>query len=400
MGKYDALFKPLKLANGVEVKNRFMLAPMCDDSSDNGQVTDQQLPYMKTRAAYVGIADTGYAYVNDSGAQLKGQLSVAHDSDIPGLSKLATAMKAGGAETILQLSHGGRDSMGSVQNGKRVYAPSKLAFSWINYPFDEMTEEDIEQVIDDFKQATKRAIKAGFDGVEIHDCNHDLLQQFFSKFSNRRTDKWGGTLEKRMAFPLAVHHAVQEAIQESGKKGFILGWRISPIEQHGDNFGYGVDDMVAQTKQVVAAGISYLNISLNLSADYSNGARPSYDVPVKGTDKTFPKYFRDALGTNNLPIFIGSNVLTADDALAALEEADGVFIGRELLMDPDFVKKIENGQEDQIINTTSIEQLKAAGLPDGFVDNYADKDGSAHFISYRNGIPLPGLDCPASIPAH
>lgn len=389
--KYDQLFKPLKLANGVEVKNRFMLAPMCDDSSDNGKVNDQQLTYMKTRAAHVGIADTGYAYVNDSGAQLRGQLSAAHDSDIEGLAKLAKVMKEGGAKAILQLSHAGRDSTGSVQNGARVYAPSKLNFSWIDYPIDEMTEDDIEQVIDDYAQAAKRAIKAGFDGVEIHDCNHDLLQQFFSKFSNQRTDKWGGSPKKRMAFPLAVHQAVKKVIDESGKKDFILGWRISPIEQHGDNIGYGVDNMVAQTKKVVAGGISYLNISLNLSADYNNMARPSYDIPVKGTDKTFPKYFKDALGSD-VPIFIGSNVLTADDALAALEDADGVYVGRELLMDPDFVAKIENGQEDQIVNTTSIEQLKAAGLPDGFVDNYADKDGSKHSVSYRNGIPLPGLD--------
>lgn len=260
LSKYDKLFEKLTLANGVTVQNRFMLAPMCDDSSDDGKVNDQQLTYMKTRAANVGIADTGYAYVNDSGIQLRGQLSAAHDSDVPGLTKLAKVMKAGGAKAILQLSHAGRDSTGSVQNGTRVYAPTKMDFAWINYSLDEMTEDDIEQVIDDYKQATKRAIQAGFDGVEIHNCNHDLLQQFFSKFSNHRTDKWGGSLEKRMNFPLAVRQAVQDAIDESGKKDFILGWRISPVEQHGNNYGYGVDEMVAQTKKVIDGGISYLNI--------------------------------------------------------------------------------------------------------------------------------------------
>lgn len=391
LSKYDKLFEKLTLANGVTVQNRFMLAPMCDDSSDDGKVNDQQLTYMKTRAANVGIADTGYAYVNDSGIQLRGQLSAAHDSDVPGLTKLAKVMKAGGAKAILQLSHAGRDSTGSVQNGTRVYAPTKMDFAWINYSLDEMTEDDIEQVIDDYKQATKRAIQAGFDGVEIHNCNHDLLQQFFSKFSNHRTDKWGGSLEKRMNFPLAVRQAVQDAIDESGKKDFILGWRISPVEQHGNNYGYGVDEMVAQTKKVIDGGISYLNISMNLSAGYDNMQRPSYDTPVEGTDQTFAKYFHDALG-DGMPIFIGSNVLTADDALAAVEDADGVYVGREMLMDPDFVAKIKKGQEDQIVNTTTIERLKEVGLPDGFVDNYADTDGSTRSVSYRNGIPLPGLD--------
>lgn len=83
MTKYDKRFEPVMLANGVQVKNRFMFAPMCDDSSADGKVTDQQVECIKRRAAHVGIADTGYAYVNDSGIQLNGQLSAAHDDDIP-----------------------------------------------------------------------------------------------------------------------------------------------------------------------------------------------------------------------------------------------------------------------------------------------------------------------------
>lgn len=390
MTKYAKLFEPVTLGNGVQVQNRFMFAPMCDDSADNGQVTAQQVNYMKTRAAAVGIADTGYAYVNDSGMQLPGQLSAAHDEDIPGLTKLATAMKAGGAKAILQLSHAGRGAGGSVRRGQQVYAPSKLDFYWLDYDVDEMTDDDVQQVVADFKSATKRAIAAGFDGVEIHDCNHDLLQQFFSAMANHRTDRWGGSLEKRMAFPLAVQQAVKEAIAEEDNPDFILGWRISPQEKHGDQLGYDVDDMLAQTKKVAQAGIDYLNISLNLSADYNNSQRPSYDVKVQETNQSFPAYYQQAVG--DLPIYIGSNVLTADDALAAVDDAAGVYVGREMLMDPDFVAKIKEGRTVEIVNTTSIDQLKAAGLPDGFVDNYADKDGSKRVVSYRQGIPLPGLD--------
>ena len=138
----------------------------------------------------------------------------------------------------------------SNANGERVYAPSKMDFPWLNYEVDEMTEADIEQV--------------------IHNCNHDLLQQFFSAISNHRTDQWGGSLEKRMAFPLAVQKAVKETITESGKHDFIFGWRISPEEKHSNQVGYDVDNMLAQTKRVFDSGIDYLNISLNLSADYSS----------------------------------------------------------------------------------------------------------------------------------
>lgn len=112
MTNYNKLFEPITLGNGVQVRNRFMLAPMCDDSADHGQVINQQVTYMEPRANYVGIANTGYAYVNDSGIQVDGQLSAAHDSDIPGLTKLAKVMKKGGAKAILQLSHAGRDSGG------------------------------------------------------------------------------------------------------------------------------------------------------------------------------------------------------------------------------------------------------------------------------------------------
>ena len=391
MTKYKKLFEPVTFSNGVKAQNRFMLAPMCDDSAENGQVTDQQLEYMKSRAANVGIAVTGYAYVNDSGDQVPGQLSVAHDEDINGLAKLATVMKAGGAKAILQLSHAGRGAGGSVAKGYRVYAPSKLPFPWLDYDVDEMTTADIEQVINDYVQATKRAIAAGFDGIEVHNCNHDLLQQFFSASANHRTDEWGGSREKRMALPLAIQRAVKKVIAESGNANFILGWRISPQEKHGDEIGYDVDDMFAQTKKVAELGIDYLNISLNLSADYSNSVRPSYDVKVKGTNKSFPEYYRAAV-RGYCPIYIGSNVLTADDALAAVTDAEGVYVGRELLMDPDFVQKIAEDRPEEIVNTTTIEKLKAVGLPDGFVDNYADKDGSTRVVSYRNGIPLPGLD--------
>ena len=391
MTKYKKLFEPVTFSNGVKAQNRFMLAPMCDDSAENGQVTDQQLEYMKSRAANVGIAVTGYAYVNDSGDQVPGQLSVAHDEDINGLAKLATVMKAGGAKAILQLSHAGRGAGGSVAKGYRVYAPSKLPFPWLDYDVDEMTTADIEQVINDYVQATKRAIAAGFDGIEVHNCNHDLLQQFFSASANHRTDEWGGSREKRMPLPLAIQRAVKKVIAESGNANFILGWRISPQEKHGDEIGYDVDDMFAQTKKVAELGIDYLNISLNLSADYSNSVRPSYDVKVKGTNKSFPEYYRAAL-RGYCPIYIGSNVLTADDALAAVTDAEGVYVGRELLMDPDFVQKIAEDRPEEIVNTTTIEKLKAVGLPDGFVDNYADKDGSTRVVSYRNGIPLPGLD--------
>ncbi|MCV3740646.1 NADH-dependent oxidoreductase [Lentilactobacillus hilgardii] len=393
MGKYDKLFEEITLGNKVTVKNRFMLAPMCDDSSDDGEVNDQQVAYLGLRSADVGIANTGYAYVNDSGIQIKGQISAAHDKNITGLSKLAYAMKRGGAKAILQLSHAGRDATGSHEYGNRVYAPSQVDFPWVHYDFSEMTEQDIQQMIQDYKQATRRAIQAGFDGIEIHNCNHDLLQQFFSSYSNRRTDQWGGSLEKRMAFPLAILKSVKEAAILENRNDFIIGWRISPEERHGQTVGYDVDEMVQQTKKVLNEGIDYLNLSLNIAAGYNNGKRPDYNAIPINHKKSFATIFRELAG--NIPVYVGTNIFSADDALKASDSDEGVagvYVGREMLIDPNFVNKIKNHKEEQIINTTTIEHLRDVKLPDGFIDNYADTDGSTRSVSYRNGIPLPGLD--------
>ena len=94
-----------------------------------------------------------------------------------------------------------------------------------------MSDEEIDATIRAFGDATRRAIEAGFDGIEIHGAKTYLIQQFFSPHSNRRTDKWGGDVNERMAFPLAVIESVKQAVREHAKSPFIIGYRLSPEEQ-------------------------------------------------------------------------------------------------------------------------------------------------------------------------
>ncbi len=138
----------------------------------------------------------------------------------------------------MQIHHGGREARARGAKGHEVLAPSQLDFSFLPYPVREMTHEEIVEIIKDFGRATKRAIDAGFDGVEIHGANHYLIQQFFSAFSNRRQDKWGGSLEKRMTFALEVVKEVKSVIARYAPKDFIIGYRLSPEEIHGTNIGY------------------------------------------------------------------------------------------------------------------------------------------------------------------
>lgn len=105
-------------------------------------------------------------------------------------------------------------------------------------PPREMTHAQINQMIEDFGEATRRAIEAGFDGIEIHGANTYLLQQFFSPHSNRREDTWGGSREKRTRFPIEVLTKVQHVVAENEASHFIIGYRFSPeeIEEPGIRF--------------------------------------------------------------------------------------------------------------------------------------------------------------------
>ncbi|MDU5333175.1 NADH-dependent oxidoreductase [Enterococcus sp.] len=375
---YDKFFDTITLPNGVKLSNRLMMAPMCDDSAEQGKVTEQQLSYMNSRAANVGIAVTGYAYVNDQGIQVEGQLSVSRDDDIEGLGKLAKAIKDAGAKAILQLSHAGRESGISAKYGKGVYAPTKMAFPWVDYEIKEMTEQDIHDLINDFKEATRRAILAGYDGIEIHNCNHDILQQFFSSYSNLRDDEWGGNHSNRMKLPLAVLKGVKEVIEEFGNKNFILGWRVSPEEIHGENVGYLVEDMLDQTKHALTIGIDYLNVSLSGGLNYDLDAKP------RDHDETFAELFKK-LTQDKCLLFIGAHVHHPEDIMKVIDQTDGVYIGRALLLDPEFTRKIRENRAGEIVAAISHKQLAQIGLPDRLVKNYSSPD------NYQKGIPLPGL---------
>ncbi|WP_442760778.1 oxidoreductase [Paucilactobacillus nenjiangensis] len=303
-------------------------------------------------------------------------MGVNSNSQIPSLSRLAEAMKKDNGKAILQRAHGGRESAYSQNNDYQAIAPSKMDFPWLDYDVKEITNDDINKIIDDFATATQRAIDAGFDGVEIHNGNHDLLQQFFSAFSNQRIDKWGGSLSNRMELPLAVLKAIRAVIDDNKQADFILGWRISHEEIHGENIGYKVDEMLAQAKKTVEIGIDYLNVSLT-------GLQYNYAAMPQGYNESFAELFDKISGES--PVFIGSQIHTVADGMAALDNAEGVYIAREALIDPEFTAKVIDKKEDEIVTTMTFERLKEIGLSDGLLKTYAT------LTDWAKSIPLKGL---------
>ena len=187
------LLTPVKLANGIELENRFVLSPMTTNSSTaEGFITEEDLLYAKRRKNTAPLQITGAAYINLEGQLFEYGFSVHDDSCIPGLTKMAQAMKSGGAKAILQLTHAGRFANHYVTTNKRAVGPSYMELnSPVEHIVHPLSIEDIQKIREDYKRAASRAIAAGFDGLEISSAQRLLLQTFFSTFSNERHDKYG-----------------------------------------------------------------------------------------------------------------------------------------------------------------------------------------------------------------
>lgn len=365
------MLQPITLPNGATIPSRTAMAPMLVmGANEDGKVSEVDLAYFDKRSDVAGLIITGAAYVNETGFVLEGQISVSKDEDIAGLKNLAQTMKKDGNKAILQLFHAGREA--DYKKVGRTVAPSSIDFPFLKHVPDEMTVEEILNTIKDFGEAARRAIEAGFDGVEIHGANHYLMQQFFSSYSNRRKDQWGGTFEKRMAFPLAILKEVQRAVKDSGKNDFIVGYRISPEEIHGVNVGYRIDESLQLIEKIVAENVDYIHISL----------ATGYNDAPEGHDKSYGKLIKEQVN-GRCPVIIVSNVFSADDALDALNHGDIVALGRLALIEPQFIRKIRENRAQEI-HTAIKQNLDELNIP---------KKAIAMF-KMENSIwpPLPGLE--------
>ncbi|MDR4210922.1 NADH-dependent flavin oxidoreductase, partial [Bacillus thuringiensis] len=328
--------------NGVEVRNRFVLAPLTHTSSnDDGTISDIELPYIEKRSKDVGIAINAASNVNDVGKAFPGQPSVAHDSDIEGLKELAQVMKKNGAKAIVQIHHGGAQALPELTPDGDVVAPSAISLKSFGQQKEhdarEMTAEEIEQTIRDFGEATRRAIEAGFDGVEIHGANHYLIHQFVSPYYNRRNDVWADNYK----FPVAVIDEVVKAKKAHAYDDFIIGYGLSPEEAESPGISMEITEELIH--QIANKPLDYIHVSL---MDVNSVTR---EGKYKGENRL--ELIHQWINGRMPLIGIGS-VFTAEDALNAVENigVEFVALGCEILLDYDFVAKIKEGREDEIIN--------------------------------------------------
>lgn len=334
----SALFDAYTWPSGLDTENRLAMAPMTTWSSHgDGRIHPDELAYLRRRSRGLGMVITAAAYVQPLGHAFPGQWSCHDDSMIPSLRSAADVIHQQGAKAILQIHHGGRMCPASLLGAQPVSAGSEAAERPEADTPRPMTSEEIDACIAAFADATRRAILAGYDGVEIHGANTYLLQQFFSPHSNRRTDEWGGALEKRMRFPLAVTDAVLEAATETDTP-FAVGYRISPeeIEEPGITIG----DTLQLVEALGKRALDWLHVSVR---SYFAGSMRDDADHVPPTRRIIEKL------DGRLPVIGVGLVYTPEEAAALL--ADGctaVALGRILLMEPDWPEKARSGNTEEI----------------------------------------------------
>src|ERR1700751_4145779 len=232
------VWSPFRFNSGQRMANRFAMAPLTTDSShEDGTATENELEFVRRRAASgFGAVVSSAAYVEDDGRAWQG-IGAAHDGHLSGLRRLAEAMRAAGGLAILQIYDGGRIAKPELIGEQCLRAPSAVASLRPGAKTPRaMTADEVVDLIASFRDAAVRARRAGFDGVEVHGANHYAVYQFFSPRANHRVDHWGGTLSKRINFPFDYSMAVRDAL---GPK-LIAGFRCTPFESEPD--GYTLED--------------------------------------------------------------------------------------------------------------------------------------------------------------
>lgn len=364
---YEKLFKPFTFKSGVTLDNRILMAPMTTNSSfENGMFTTDEHLYYERRGGEVGGIITACAHVKEDG-KFAASPSVSSDLHIESLSKLAKRIQSTGSKAILQIFHVGR--MGSAKSLRGLQPVSASAVPPMRDNAEtprELSGEEVEELVQDFGEATRRAIQAGFDGIEIHGANTYLIQQFFSPHSNRREDYWGGSLDKRMNFPVEVVNAVQQSIRKYAEKPFIFGYRISPEEI--EEPGITLEQTLTLMNKLKMFDLDYFHVSLGNI--FGSSLRDT-------TDKSpVIKRIQDEIGSD-VPIIGVGNIITPDDAVQAIDELGIplVAIGRELIIDPDWVLKVKEGKEEEITKLLNAEDREALYIPDAMWEYMQSRPG-------------------------
>lgn len=355
--KKENIFKPFTLPNGVELKNRIMMAPMttCSGFYD-GSVTHDLIEYYRDRSGEIGTIIVECGFVDNKGLAFPGAIGLDNDDKIEGLAKIAKAIKEKGSKAVIQVYHGGRMVEPKLIGGQSPVGPSAIAAPRAGAATPiALTADEVDDMIEKFGQAVRRAIEAGFDGVEIHGANTYLIQQFYSPNSNQRTDKWGGSRDNRLQFPLAILDITHKMVKQFATPEFIVGYRFSPEELEVP--GIRFDDSMYLLEKLADKGLDYIHFSMGAIL------RPSI-VDTQDPTPLINKYVAMRSATlAKIPVVGVGNVVNQIDVETAIDNGyDLVAVGRACIAYPDWISRIEKGEQLEL--TISSDKREELNIPE------------------------------------
>lgn len=322
------LSQELKSKN-INFKNRVIMPPMATAKADeNGHITDEILNYYeeKTENKLFSTVIIEHCFVDVLGKASKNQASIADDSTIDGMKKLANLVKSNDSNVILQISHAGSSANEEVI-GQQPVAPSAIknpSKSTTEIP-RELSVEEIENIIDKFVAAAVRSKKAGFDGVEIHSAHGYLLNQFLSPITNKRTDEYGGDIDGRIKIHLEIIRKIREKVGED----YPIFIRVGA----GDYLdgGLSTDDSIHACKEFIKAGVDVLDISGGMCMFSIDDKRAGF----------FDFLSKPIFENVDVPVILTGGVKTGDDVEDILNRGvcDLVGIGRSVFKDSNWMNE-------------------------------------------------------------
>ncbi|MBB4806091.1 2,4-dienoyl-CoA reductase-like NADH-dependent reductase (Old Yellow Enzyme family) [Chryseobacterium defluvii] len=322
------LYTPVKFRN-VELKNRWVMSPMCMYSSKDGLANDFHFVHYGSRSQ----GGTGLIMVEATGVELRGRITnqcmgIWNDEQAEKLQKIVEFIHTNSeSKAGIQLAHSGRKGSTwnniqiSVEEGWETVAPSPVPYHPNERIPHELTEEEIRDLIQNFKDAAGRAVKAGFDIIEIHGAHGYLIHQFLSPLSNIRTDEYGGSFENRIRFLLEIVDAVNEELNENT----ALFVRISGTE-YAEN-GWSLEDSIELAKELKTHDVDLVDVS---SGGNIHGAK----IPVfEGYQVPFSSRVRNEAGVKTGAVGLITKMEQAEEILQK-GDADLIFVAREILRNP------------------------------------------------------------------
>lgn len=332
--KYPHVFQPLKVGP-VTLKNRIQFSPMvCCLSNPAGEVTNEYLEFLGMQARTgAGLVTIGATSVDEeTGQDFYGELNITRDSSLAGLKAIADEVHRYGAKISIEMCHAGRGAEPSLLRKPYAIAPTAIPTDHGCPYIKEMDQHDIDHVIEEYVDCALRLQKAGFDMVMIHAAHGNLLGQFMSPYSNHRSDIYGGSFENRARFPMQVIRAVREAVGPS----LALEMRIS-----GDEViegGMKIDEVIHFIK-IAEPYIDLVHVSKGLivEASYAYYTIPPYYHPYCH-NVYLAEEVKKAV---NIPVTTVGSIKNLDQAESIIAEgkADVVAMARQLMADPDTIKK-------------------------------------------------------------